>query len=247
MNGVRDSMSSRMKKNYEHAYRIRLTRRTPVIIRVDGKAFHTFTKKMKRPFDTFLKETFNQTMLYLCKNIQNCVLGYHQSDEISLLLIDYKKLTSESYLDNEVQKITSISASMATMFFNLEFVHNMPVDEAYEKVAGKAMFDSRCFNLPESEVANYFYWRQLDATRNSINQVGQANFSHKFLHGKSCNDIQNLLLTEKNINWNDYPTQLKRGSACIKKENSWAIDREIPIWNSGNRNYIEDTLAIEED
>lgn len=243
----RDSMGCRMKANYEQPYKIRLTRRTPVVIRIDGKAFHTFTRKMDRPFDVFLKKAFNHTMMYLCQNIQNCVLGYHQSDEISLLLIDYKKLTSEAYLDNEVQKIASISASMATMAFNLYFRDSMPEDrEVYKKVAGTATFDSRCFNLPESEVANYFYWRQLDAIRNSVNLVGQSYFSHKYMHGKGRKQVQDLLLTEKGIDWNDYPTQFKRGSACIKKDGKWIIDTEIPVWNSENRAYIEDTLVTEE-
>ena len=114
------------------------------------------------------------------------------------------------------------------------------------------MFDARCFNIPKEEVANYFYWRQLDATRNSIQMVGQANFSHKELQNKSCNDIQNMLLTQKDINWNNIPTYQKRGSACIRYEdrveypdgthvwrNKWKIDKEIPIFKNEGREYIE--------
>lgn len=204
------------------------------------------------------------TMKYLCENVQGCVLGYTQSDEISLLLIDYKKLESQAFFDYEVQKVCSITASMATLAFNQAFHNNATLFEwedsshdyeVYKHLCRKyieaerkgAMFDSRCFNLPEAEVANYFYWRQLDATRNSIQMVGQANFSHKELHGKSCNDIQEMLHEQKDINWNDFPTHQKRGSCCIKEHfevdgvqrSHWVIDKEIPIFSGGGRTYIE--------
>ena len=111
-----------------------------------------------------------------------------------------------------------------------------------------AMFDARCFNVPKEEVTNLIYWRQLDATRNSIQMVGQANFSHKELQNKSCNMIQDMLMTEKGINWNDFPTYQKLGSCCIKEEyyidstsvrTRWIIDEEIPIFKGEDREYIE--------
>ena len=116
------------------------------------------------------------------------------------------------------------------------------------------MFDSRCFNIPKEEVTNYFYWRQLDATRNSIQMVGQANFSHKELHNKSCNDILNMLLTEKGINWNDSITYKKRGSCCVKKEyaqdditrTKWVVDKNISIFKGEDRRYIDDLVFVGE-
>ena len=102
------------------------------------------------------------------------------------------------------------------------------------------MFDARCFNIPKEEVTNLIYWRQLDATRNSIQMVGQANFSHKELQNKSCNDIQDMLMLEKGINWNDFPTHQKRGSCCVKNgDEGWRIDIEIPIFKDEGRDYIE--------
>ena len=174
-----------------------------------------------------------QTMLYLCENIQGCVLGYSQSDEITLILQDYKTLTTSAWFDYEIQKICSISASMATMAFNKFFSENayqvraddirLP-DNAeaeyktilYEAVNKGAMFDARCFNIPKEEVTNLIYWRQLDAARNSVQMVGQAYFSHKELQNKSCSDIQDMLMEKYNINWNDFPTTQKRGSCAIK-------------------------------
>lgn len=111
------SLAKRMKQ-YESVSKSTLVRRMPVIIRLDGRSFHTFTKGFKRPFDDVLIETMQETMKHLCENIQGCVLGYTQSDEITLVLVDYKNLDSQSWFDNEVQKICSIAASMATMAFN---------------------------------------------------------------------------------------------------------------------------------
>ena len=277
---VNDELGRRMKDFYETIPKTKLMRRTPVAIRIDGKAFHTFTREMKRPFDDILIETMQQTMKCLCENIQGCVLGYTQSDEITLILIDYQKLTSCAWFDYEVQKICSIAASMATMAFNKYFTDSVaeyyygiwddvtedwsaPEEEIkYCKIlidAGDrgAMFDARCFNIPKEEVANLIYWRQLDATRNSIQMVGQANFSQKELHGKSCNKIQDMLMLEKNINWNDFPTYQKRGSCAIKQikdisngegdyRTEWIIDKDIPIFKGEDRKYIEDLIYVGE-
>lgn len=264
---VRDELGKRMKEFYETVPKTRLVRRIPVAIRIDGKAFHTFTRGFKTPFDEVLIKSMQETMKYLCENIQGCVLGYHQSDEITLILIDYKKLTSSAWFDYEVQKMCSISASMATMAFNQIFNESIyldtyvetdnrgnildkdyiPIHHAHIKSAYKgSMFDSRCFNIPKEEVANLIYWRQLDATRNSIQMVGQANFSHKELHGKSCNNIQDMLMTKKGINWNDFLVHQKRGSCCIKKDNQWILDKEIPIFKGEDRKYIEDLIYVGE-
>lgn len=228
------TLGDRMKNNYENISRYYLTRRAPVIIRIDGKAFHTFTRGLKKPFDDILVKTMQETMEYLCENIQGCVLGYTQSDEISLVLVDYAELTTDAWFGNNLQKMCSVSASMATLAFNKAFTRNISKQskrlyteyleekdasyiETLEIAMNKgAMFDSRVFTIPKEEVCNYMLWRQQDATRNSIQSVGQANFSQKELHGKSCNNIQDMLMTQKGINWNDYATTLKRGSCCIK-------------------------------
>ena len=234
---VRDKLDKRMKEYYENISKTKLMRRCPVAIRIDGKAFHTFTRGFKKPFDEILIKSMQQTMLYLCENIQGCVLGYTQSDEITLILQDYKTLTTDAWFGYEVQKICSVSASMATMAFNKffasrihDFCHSIKTDEdeclnkeqldlwsIYRKASEKgAMFDARCFNIPKEEVTNLLYWRQLDAARNSVQMVGQAYFSHKELQDKSCSDIQDMLMEKYNINWNDFPTHQKRGSCAVK-------------------------------
>lgn len=245
---VHDDLGTRMKENYESIFKYKVTKRTPVIIRIDGKAFHTFTRGFEKPFDRNLIAAMQKTMKYLCENIQGCVLGYTQSDEISLLLVDYKKFNTQPWFDYEVQKMCSISASMATMAFNKSFTFRHDDKKVYEIAKDKgAMFDSRVFNIPKEEVTNYFYWRQLDATRNSIEMVGQANFSHKELHKKSCNDIQEMLHEQKNINWNDFTTTEKRGSCCIKTEDGWGIDYNIPIFKGEGRDYIDNLVYCGEE
>lgn len=250
----RTSLGDRMK-GYENVSRHFLIRRMPVIIRIDGKAFHTFTKGMKKPFDDILVRTMQKTMKYLCENVQGCVLGYTQSDEITLVLVDYKTLDTCAWFDNNVQKIVSVSASMATLAFNKYFQELVKEDMVYGAVTGdfnnasqyilkinKALFDSRVFNIPKEEVANCLIWRQKDAIRNSIQAVGQANFSFKELQSKNCTQIQDMLMIEKGIDWNDIPTHLQRGSCCIKQQigehSSWVIDTEIPIFTQ-DREYIE--------
>ena len=263
-----DALGTRMKK-YEYVTRTHLVNRCPVIIRIDGKAFHTFTRGFKKPFDEVLVKSMQETMKYLCENIQGCVLGYTQSDEITLVLVDYKKIDSCAWFDYNIQKCASISASMATLAFNKIFEQevrfNYDVEsyltsdtenkllETYLKAIRKgAMFDSRAFNIPKEEVTNCVLWRQNDATRNSIEMVGHANFSQNQLHKKSCNEIQDMLMLQKGINWNNFPTHLKRGSCCIRKvdettgRSKWVIDTEIPIFKCDGRKYIDDLVFIGE-
>ena len=288
---VRDDLGTRMKTFSEEIPKTKLMRRCPVAIRIDGKSFHTFTRGFNKPFDEVLIESMQETMRYLCENIQGCVLGYTQSDEITLILVDYKKLNSAAWFDYEVQKMCSIAASMATMAFNRFLMYEYeefnrwvnegnPTDEDrrlndiyYDAMCKGAMFDARCFNIPKEEVTNLIYWRQLDASRNSIQMVGQANFSHKELQNKSCNQIQDMLMEQKGINWNDLPIYQKRGSCCIKIKNKidevmineqqkfgedkvtkivsiekshWIIDKEIPIFKGDNRKYIDKLINVGE-
>lgn len=261
------TLGNRMKLFYENPFRYYLPRRTPMVIRLDIRAGHSFTRGFKRPFDDIFIKSIQETAKYLCENIENVKLSYQQSDEISLLLTDYDNLNTEAWFARNIQKMSSVSASMATLAFNRAFEELVlkyfswndynNYEEALHKALNKgAMFDARCFSIPKEEVCNYFQWRQMDCTRNSINMVAQTNFSHKELQGKSCNDMQNMLLTQKNINWNNFSTPEKRGSCCIKdgisqhvdiKTNQistkkvWRIDYDIPIF-SENREYIESLI-----
>jgi len=266
-----DDLGNRMKK-YEYVTRTHLSPRTPVIIRVDGKAFHTFTRGFERPFDASLISAMQHTMKSLCENIQGCVMGYTQSDEISLVLVDYKKFDSASWFDYNIQKCVSVSASMATLAFNSAFRQVVAdyytwwyafgtdgegsktrqyLDTITAAMEKGAMFDARAFNLPKEEVCNYLYWRQLDATRNSIQMAGQSQFSHKELQNKTCDQIQEMLYTERNINWNDYADHLKRGSCCIRvpvagsERSKWSVDMHIPVFNGDGRKYVEKTILFD--
>jgi tRNA(His) guanylyltransferase len=225
---MKDQLGDRMKDFYEDRTRFKLARRTNTVIRVDGKAFHTYTKGLKRPFDEGLMEDMNKTTEYLCQNIQGAKFGYVQSDEISILITDYDDISTHAWFDGNLQKMASIAASLATAKFN-QLRMSRACDDSGGDLRQKmlsnneiedfklAMFDARVFQIPyQEEIINYFIWRQQDATRNSISSVAQANFSDKELHGKKTNQMQDMLMLEKGINWNDFTPREKRGSVIRK-------------------------------
>lgn len=254
------NLHSRMKK-YENVSQSYLMRKTPVIIRLDGKAFHTFTRGFEKPFDPIFRTAMYKTMLNLCENIGGCVFGYTQSDEISLVLCDYQKQDTQPWFDYNLQKIVSVSAGLAAYHFSNLFEHELKksndmhrYEEAREHIT---VFDARAFNLPYDEVVNYMVWRQQDAVRNSIQSVAQAYFSHNELQGLSCNQLQDKLFTEKGVNWNDYDTLYKRGccavrrdferstpSGNIKYKNLWTVETEIPIFTQ-DKNYILNEITFD--
>ena len=204
MGNNKDTLGDRMKEYYENRTRYTLPRRTYTIIRIDGKAFHSYTRGLERPFDERLVNDMDETAAYLCKNIQGAKFAFVQSDEISILLTDFDTLTTDAWFDGNIQKIASVSASMATAKFN----ELRPV-----KIA---MFDSRVFTIPSStEVENYFIWRQQDAVRNSISSAAQSLYSPRELHGKNTNQQQEMCF-QKGVNWNDYDPKFKRGRLIIK-------------------------------
>ena len=231
----------RMKANYESRSRTFLTRRTPVIIRLDGKAFHTYTKGLDKPFDEGLIEDMAETARFLCSEIQAAKLAYVQSDEISILLTDYDKLGTDAWFDYNVQKIVSISASLATAKFNqLRYIRSIKLGEevdnykAWKQVSVQTMafFDSRAFNIPKEEVSNYFLARQKDAVKNSVAMLAQSLYSHKELNKKNQSDMQEMCF-QKGQNWNDLHWSKKRGSTIVKNE-YWndelvKVDKDVKV------------------
>lgn len=245
---MKDALGDRMKDYYEDRTRIKLPRRTYTIIRIDGKAFHTYTKGLNRPFDDGLIEDMDETTAYLCKNIQGVKFGYVQSDEISLLLTDFDELTTDMWFDGNLQKMCSIAASLATAKFNQlrmaratwegsDISGSLDQDDI-----GKfklAMFDARVFQISSPiEVENYFIWRQQDATRNSISSVAQSMYSPKELHGVKTDGMQEMIF-QKGTNWNDFSPRKKRGGFICKVQvvNEKPILSPRDIWTAEyNRN-----------
>lgn len=213
----------RMKSNYENRYKFFLTRRTPVIIRIDGKSFHTYTRGLTKPFDEGLIEDMKNTTIFLCENIQGAKLGYTQSDEISILITDYDNLETSAWFDYSIQKISSISASLATAEFNRlrTITHFKKWDNEHAFDEKQAFFDSRCFNIPKEEVANYFLARQKDAVKNSISMLAQSLYSHKELHCKNAKDMQEMCF-QKGYNWDKLHYSKKRGSTIMKIDSKWS-------------------------
>jgi tRNA(His) 5'-end guanylyltransferase len=258
----KDSLGDRMK-SYEDSYRISVPGRMPVILRIDGKAFHTYTKGLTRPVDHNLHGAMNETAQYLCRNIQGCQVAYVQSDEISLLLNNYKEIDTQPWFENNLQKMVSVSSGMASAVFT------SLSGKIFGGTQKLAIFDSRAFILPKEDVNNYFLWRQQDATRNSVQMLARTLYSHKELNNKNNSQLQELCF-QKGFNWNDCPTSQKRGRCIVKKEivkmvnlrpyldksgnlvmpsdraireahtvrKVWEVDNEIPIF-SDDKSYID--------
>lgn len=201
---TKDALGTRMKEQYEQRARTMLPRRTWTVIRIDGKAFHSYTRGLDRPYDQQLMDDMTTTTEYLCREVAGCRIGYTQSDEISLILTDFATPSTQAWFDGNQQKLTSISASIATARFN-------------ELRPGKlALFDSRAFTIPDpAEVENYLIWRQQDATRNSIQMAAQARLSPRQMHGRNTGELQEMLWSEHGVNWNDYDPRFKRGTMVV--------------------------------
>lgn len=235
-----EPLGDRMKERYEDRTRFSLPRRTYTIIRIDGKAFHTYTRGADKPFDYPLMRWMDAGALALCKEAMGVRCAYGQSDEYSFLLTDFETIHSEAWFDGNIQKIVSVAASIFTGAFN----------EVAER--GTASFDARVFTISDAvEVENYFIWRQQDATRNAILMAGYSEFSPKQMHGKNVSQVQEMLFQEHGINFNDYPVIAKRGRWIFKEEykhegasrSRWAVDQEMPILTQ-DRDFIHRSRAI---
>lgn len=225
-----DDLGTRMKDSYEIRTRTFLPRRTYTIIRLDGVAFHTFTRGLKRPFDEDLINDMNETARFLCEKIQGAKYAFVQSDEISILLTDFERHETSAWFDGEVQKIVSVSAAMATAKFNQlrlkrklmsddikveECISEKDINTIFAK-SSLAFFDSRVYTIPDPiEVSNYFIWRQKDCMRNSVSMAAQSEFSHKELEGKSSTDKITMLLV-KGVDWPNYPARFRHGGFVTK-------------------------------
>lgn len=240
MSRKNDNLGNRMK-GYENVTRNYLTRRMPVIVRLDGVSFHTFTKGFGKPFDRLLWTTMYQVAKKLCDEVQNCVFAYTQSDEISLVLIDYRNLNTDVWFGNNIQKICSVIAAKASVYFNEILESEVCADYYYlesldkdreiflENVCNrKAFFDARCFNIPREEVLNYFIWRQKDCQKNSVSAIAQTYFSNKELYQKSTRErieMINQYAEENNlIKYEEFDRMFLKGVTVFPKGDILALD-----------------------
>ena len=229
---MKDELGQRMKRDYEDALRLFVPRRTHIVIRIDGRAFHQFTKNLERPYCQRLADALDQAALQLASEMIGCRFAYGQSDEYSFVLTDTEPEDAALWFDGNIQKIVSVSASIFTAAFNKAFSADEP-----------ASFDSRILVIAQrSEVEKYLLWRQLDATANSLNMLASAHFTHAELLGKTTAGKHDLL-HGKGLNWAKQPTDFKRGRAIVRVPNGgWKVDREIPIFNR-EPDYLEKGLS----
>lgn len=202
---MKDSLGDRMKNNYEKRSQTELYRRMPVIMRLDGKAFHTLTRSCDKPFDKHFSHCMEQTMVEVMSESQGSKIGYTQSDEISILFTDYDTHETQAWFDYNVQKLCSVASSIASVKFTEEF-------------GKRAHFDCRVFNIPKEEVTNYFIWRQQDWMRNSVQMLARHHFTQKELQYKTI-PLMHEMLHGKNINWAvDVEDRFKNGCVYMNKE-----------------------------
>lgn len=227
--GARDPLGARIKENYENRTRFLLPRRSHTILRADGKAWHSFCRKLNKPFDMELIADYDAAIINTLKHLQGAQFAYVQSDECSVLLTDFEKENSDAWFDGNIQKMTSVSASILTAEFNRCRVKRIGVD------APLAFFDARVFTIPDPiEVYNYFIWRWKDCSRNSVSMVAQSLYPHKELQNKSTSALQEMIF-QKGINWAKYDESLKNGRFIIKEtyqkdgatRSHWVV---VPAW-----------------
>ena len=260
-------------KTYERVWTQTLPIRMPLIIRLDGKAFHSYTTHAEKPFDEKLMKVMDESAQMVMKEISGAVLAYVQSDEVSILVNSYRNIDEQPWFGNELPKIISVSAGMMSAYFTAKsydiWAGNSDMCNAIRKAAGRpddsgilvsefyrpAVFDSRAFVMPESDVSNYFLWRQRDCVRNSINTVAREYFSQKELYKKNTDEVKKMLL-ENDVDLDDkeaWEPYFTRGR-CIYKtpsqisetiyRNVLTIDRKIPVF-SENRDFINRFLKEE--
>ncbi|HXJ38495.1 MAG TPA: tRNA(His) guanylyltransferase Thg1 family protein [Bryobacteraceae bacterium] len=229
---MKDELGARMKSDYEDALRLYVPRRTHLVIRIDGRSFHQFTKKLERPYCRPLADALDEAAVRLCGEMIGCRFAYGQSDEYSFVLTDTEPADAALWFDGNIQKIVSVSASIFTAAFNKAF-------EAPEP----GSFDSRVIVIAQrTEVEKYLLWRQLDASANSLNMLASAHFPHKELLGKSTTEKHDLLHS-KGVNWAKQPADFKRGRAVVREPGGgWRVDRDIPIFNRAPA-WLEKALA----
>ena len=214
-----DALGTRMKESYENRVRFFLPRRTYTILRVDGRAFHTWTRGLTKPYDTDFMACMDAAATALCKEIAGANFAFVQSDEISVLATDFEDEGSQAWFDGNIQKWVSVASGVATAAFNIRVSEFMREATVYPVDARKlgdtkkptAVFDARVFTIPDYiEVENYFIWRQKDAERNSVTLLAGNYASHKELHGKSVSDRHEIIHAAGD-NWAKHPARFKHG------------------------------------
>jgi len=261
----RDALGDRMKSRYEDVTRLRLPARTYTILRVDGRAFHTWTRGLDKPYDLSFMACMDATAAALCEEIAGARFAFVQSDEISLLATDFADVATQAWFDGNLQKWASVAASVATVAFNAKVGHYNVARDGTTLLGLKkpdATFDARVFTIPDHiEVENYFVWRQNDAVRNSVTMLAQHYASHKQLHGKG-REQQHEVIHAHGDNWASHPARFKHGAVIRKlgaaewgedlgeqprEENysvgNWFVDGKTPVFTR-NWEYLRRMIPI---
>lgn len=226
-------------KKFEGMYYHYFLPNIPIVVRLDGRAFHTFTKGLNRPFDERLSNMMIDTTIELVKQT-HASIGYTQSDEITLVFSG----SDQPLFGGRQSKIETTLAAIASAKFNQLLMTTIP-----EKVSLLPTFDARAFQYPTKELAvESLIWRETDATRNSLTMLAHAHYSHKELQGKGFK-AKHDMLHAVGVNWNDMPVHFKRGT-YIKRQvkTSWMDDdtwNKIPVKHRPDSRYVSRSIVGE--
>lgn len=241
------ALGNRMK-SYEEVSRTVLTARMPMIVRVDGRAFHTYVKRLHTPgtdtpWNPVIRDALTDVARALMAEITGAKIAYLQSDEVSVLVTDYDKHGSQPWFGKVAQKVASVAASIATVAFNRNIQGYIDDELPAEMFPTDATFDARVFVVPREDAANYFVWRQQDATRNSVSMLAHHHFDPGALHGKSWGVMQEMLFSERGVNWNNSPTWQKRGWCVVRRRQRRTVGE---LRAEGARLDIPDHVIVED-
>ena len=219
---MNDSLGDRIK-SYEQVTKHVALPNMPLVIRVDGKAFHTFTKHCEKPFDAHLQEAMVEAALYTANTLQGFKAAYVQSDEVTFVLTDYDTHETQGWFNYELPKVISISAATMSVAFIAAIGETKP---EYINHSNLPVFDSRAFNVPHHDVINTFLWRAMDWKRNSVQMMAQANFSHKELQGVNVETLK-VMLTSIGKDWNNLPGRDKYGTFIVKVGRNIVVKNQV--------------------
>ena len=262
------------KSMFEDMSYMFLKRNSPAIIMIEGEDYREFVSKFQKPFDPLFTDTMQQTLKYMCENIPCCIFGYTKEFEVTILLLPPKDISEKTWFGRDVQKITSMAASMATVKFNKYFektaksyvmagnnfdeTRKLSAMQGYVNAIDKgAFFTAKCFNIALNDIPEYIYKQQKESIHTGVQLMGRTYFSEEELRGKTQADIQFMVFDKAGINFDSYLPENKRGSACVRSHRAeemlehmgiedelWEINKDVPVLKPENREFINLILGI---
>lgn len=250
------TLGNRMK-TYESVWHTSVSPNSYVVLRLDGRAFHTVLRNATKPYDVDVARALSTAAEKLCEQVPGAEFAYLQSDEISILMTDLRTVRSELWFGGDVQKLVSVGASVATQAFN-DVIRPAPGYQALAGITQPGYFDARVLTLPHPiEVANYFVWRQRDAQRNAVTSAARAYFGQRDLNRKNVGEVRAMLRDVHGVDFpRDYPNEFVDGRVLHKQTRVsfelmaeriyWTVDA-APEFIARGGNWLAENIPAQPD